>query len=90
MSLWRRRTRIAAPPAWVIVAVARHQPEADLVVNLLHEGHIPAYHRRGRGFDVPDFLALGPREVMVPGERAREARALLDAPGWVYPADPTP
>ena len=78
----RKRTRTPEPAPWVIVAVARHQPEADLLVNLLHDGAIPAYHRRGRGFDVPDFLALGPREVMVPQERVADARALLDAPGW--------
>jgi hypothetical protein len=65
-----------------MVTVARHQPEADLIVNLLHDADIPAYHRRGRGFDVPDFLALGPREVMVPHDRSDDARALLEAPGW--------
>ncbi len=79
---WRKRNREPAAVPWVIVAVARHQPEADLLVNLLHDGAIPAYHRRGRGFDVPEFLALGPREVMVPTDRAAEARALLDAPDW--------
>jgi hypothetical protein len=90
--MWRRtRKATATGPRWVIVAVARHQPEADLIVNLLHDGDIPAYHRRGRGFDVPDFLALGPREVMVPDDRAADARAVLDAPGWqAPPAPPSP
>ena len=82
MSWWRKGERAPTPTPWVIAAVARHQPEADLLVNLLHDGDIPAYHRRGRGFDVPDFLALGPREVMVPHDRAADAAALLDAPGW--------
>lgn len=85
MRIWRKRDAPPAPPPWVIAAVARHQPEADLIVNLLREGDIPAYHRRGRGFDVPDFLALGPREVMVPQDRAADARRLLDAPGWRRP-----
>lgn len=74
-----------------MVAFARHQPEADLVVNLLTDAHIPAYHRRGRGFDVPDFLALGPREIMVPRDRVDDARAVLDAPDWIpAPGAPTP
>lgn len=82
MRIWRKRDAPPPPPPWVIAAIARHQPEADLIVNLLHQGDIPAYHRRGRGFDVPDFLALGPREIMVPHDRAADARRLLDAPGW--------
>ncbi len=79
---WRRREQPAKPMPWVIAAVARHQPEADLLVNLLHDAAIPAYHRRGRGFDVPEFLALGPREVLVPHDRAADAQELLNAPGW--------
>ena len=90
MSWWRKGERAPTPTPWVIAAVARHQPEADLLVNLLHDGEIPAYHRRGRGFDVPDFLALGPREVMVPHDRAADARALLDAPEWTSaPEEPS-
>ena len=72
-----RRTQAAAEPRWVILTVARHQPEADLIVNLLRDSDIPSYHRRGAGFDVPDFLAVGPRDVMVPPDLLDEARAVL-------------
>jgi hypothetical protein len=33
--------------------------------------------RRARGFDVPDFLAAGPRDVMVPESGYEAARELL-------------
>jgi hypothetical protein len=33
--------------------------------------------RRARGFDVPDFLAGGPRDVMVPESGYEAARELL-------------
>jgi hypothetical protein len=43
---------------------------------LLEEG-IPSMLRRTRGFDVPDFLAAGPRDVMVPAAGYEPARQLL-------------
>lgn len=58
------------------MAVARNQPEAEFIQALLREEGIPSILRRTSGFDVPDFLAAGPRDVLVPrsGElRAREA-----------------
>ena len=33
--------------------------------------------RRSAGFDVPDFLAAGPRDVLVPESGAPDARELL-------------
>ncbi len=33
--------------------------------------------RRARGFDVPDFLAAGPRDVLVPASGAPAARDVL-------------
>ncbi len=33
--------------------------------------------RRARGFDVPDFLAAGPREVLVPASGVPAARDVL-------------
>lgn len=53
------------PGPWVRLTRARHQPEADLIVNMLAGVGIEAFHRRSRGFDVPDFLASGPRDVLV-------------------------
>ena len=63
---------------WVRVAIARNQPEAEMIQGMLAEAGIPAYVRRMAGFDVPDYLAGGPRDIMVPGEHALEAHALID------------
>ena len=43
---------------------------------LLDHG-IPSMLRRARGFDVPDFLAAGPRDVMVPESGYQTAREVL-------------
>jgi hypothetical protein len=61
----------------VRVAFTRNQAESDLVQNILLEEGIPSIARRTRGFDVPDFLAAGPRDVLVPESGAELARALL-------------
>lgn len=61
----------------VRVAFARNQAESDLVQNMLLEEGIPSMARRSRGFDVPDFLAAGPRDILVPESGAEHARALL-------------
>jgi hypothetical protein len=44
---------------------------------LLDEG-IPSMAKRSRGFDVPDFLAAGPRDILVPETGAETARELLE------------
>lgn len=49
----------------VKVAWAHNQSEAELIAGLLLEEGVPSVIRRARGFDVPDFLAAGPREVLV-------------------------
>jgi hypothetical protein len=61
----------------VRVAGARHQAEAELVQGLLLEEGIPSMLRRSRGFDVPDMLAAGPRDVLVPASGAGAAREVL-------------
>jgi hypothetical protein len=61
----------------VRVAFTRNQAESDLVQNILLEEGIPSMAKRTRGFDVPDFLAAGPRDVYVPESGAELARALL-------------
>jgi hypothetical protein len=61
----------------VRVASARHQAEAELVQGLLLEEGIPSMVRRSGGFDVPDFLASGPRDVLVPQSGEGAARDLL-------------
>src|SRR5215210_3237693 len=63
--------------ALVTVAGARHQAEAELIQGLLLEEGIPSMLRRTRGFDVPDMLAAGPRDVLVPAAGAGPAREVL-------------
>ena len=38
---------------------------------------MPSLVRRARGFDVPDFLAAGPRDVLVPAAGVAAARQVL-------------
>jgi Putative prokaryotic signal transducing protein len=61
----------------VRVAGAGNQSEAELIQGLLIEEGIPSILRRTAGFDVPDFLAAGPRDVLVPESGAEAARELL-------------
>jgi predicted amidophosphoribosyltransferase len=61
----------------VRVAHARHQAEAELIQGVLLEEGIPSMLRRTRGFDVPDMLAAGPRDVLVPASGAAAARQAL-------------
>ena len=61
----------------VRVAGASHQAEAELIQGLLLEEGIPSLVRRNQGFDVPDMLAAGPRDVMVPESGATAAREVL-------------
>lgn len=69
----------AGPPAWVRVAVALHQPEAEMLAGMLHDLEIPVLIRRAT-MDVPEMLAGGPRELLVPPEHAADARAALAPP----------
>jgi len=61
----------------VKVGFARNLAEAQMIQGILLEEGIPSYERRSRGFDVPDFLAGGPRDILVPGAAAEEAGRLL-------------
>lgn len=72
----------------VKVGWARNQAEAELIQGLLLEEGIPSVQRRTQGFDVPQFLAAGPRDVLVSEAAYALARELLagieargDAPG---------
>jgi hypothetical protein len=59
------------------VAGARHQAEAEFIQGLLLEEGVPSMLQRSRGFDVPDMLAAGPRDVMVPQTGVEAAREVL-------------
>jgi hypothetical protein len=78
----------------VRVAGARNQAEGEFIQGLLLEEGVPSLLRRSAGFDVPDFLAAGPRDVLVPQAALATAREVLleaelidaDPPRSVAPA----
>jgi hypothetical protein len=61
----------------VRVAGARNQAEAEFIQGLLLEEGVPSLLKRSAGFDVPDFLAAGPRDVLVPEAAVTTAREVL-------------
>jgi hypothetical protein len=61
----------------VRVAGARNQAEGEFIQGLLLEEGVPSLLRRSAGFDVPDFLAAGPRDVLVPQSGVTTARQVL-------------
>lgn len=61
----------------VQVAVAQNLAEAEMIQGLLLEEGVPSMLKRSRGFDVPDMLAAGPRDIMVPAGGALVAREVL-------------
>ena len=63
---------------WVVAHVAWNQPEAELHAARLAELEIPAWVRRTAAMDVPDMLAGGMREILVPEEFADQARELFE------------
>src|SRR5215210_774983 len=74
----------------VRVAGARHQAEAELIQGLLIEEGIPSMLKRTRGFDVPDMLAAGPRDVLVPAAGAEPAREVLLQADLLETREPRP
>jgi hypothetical protein len=69
----------------VRVVGARNLAEAQLLQGILLEEGIPSVERRARGFDVPDFLAAGPRDILVPQAAYEAARELLAGAGADQP-----
>jgi hypothetical protein len=61
----------------VRVTGARNLADGEMIQGILLEQGIPSLLRRARGFDVPDFLAAGPRDVLVPQSGYEVARGLL-------------
>lgn len=61
----------------VRVAHARNQSEAEFIQSLLLEEGVPSMLRRSAGFDVPDMLAAGPRDIMVARSGMATAREVL-------------
>ena len=71
----------------VRVARAQNQAEAELIQGLLLEEGVPSIHRRSAAFDVPDLLAAGPREILVPVSGAEAAREVLMQTGMAPPPE---
>jgi hypothetical protein len=85
----RKINPIYAEGELVRVAGSRNQAEAELIQGLLLEEGVPSMLKRSAGFDVPDMLAAGPRDVFVPQAGADAAReVLLDAE--MAPPEPPP
>jgi hypothetical protein len=77
------RPQYAEGPLMKVVG-ARNQAEAELLQGMLLEEGVPSLMRRSGGFDVPDFLASGPRDILVPSSGVAAAREILQLP------DPAP
>jgi hypothetical protein len=63
---------------WVKVAAAPDESVALLMDGVLKDAGIPSLIQRAAGFDAPDFLAAGPRDVLVPASLVDEARQVLE------------
>ena len=63
---------------WVKVAVAANETDALLMDGVLKDAGITSLIQRAGGFDAPDFLSAGPRDVLVPGSLVEEARQVLE------------
>ena len=64
----------------VKVAYALNQMEAEMIQGLLGEHGIPSMVQRT--VDNPEFLAAGPRQILVPEAAADQAREVLaNTPG---------
>jgi hypothetical protein len=61
----------------VKVAFASSLMEAEMIQGLLAEYGIPSMLKRGPGFDIPEFMSAGPRQVFVARETAPLAREVL-------------
>ena len=62
---------------WTKVAVAPNETDALLMDGGLKGAGVPSLIQRAPGFDAPDFLSSGPRDVLVPGSLAEHATRLL-------------
>lgn len=70
----------------VQVAGASNLAEAEFIQSMLLEEGVPSLLRRSAGFDVPDLLAAGPRDILVPFSGADVAREVLLQAELIDPA----
>jgi hypothetical protein len=64
--------------SWVKVAAAPDESIGLLMDGVLKEAGILSLIQRAPGFDAPDFLSAGPRDVLVPASLVEEARQVLE------------
>jgi|SRR5579875_1251233 len=85
----RRRARLVKPQLaegpLVKVAWVRNQAEGEFMQSLLLEQGVPSLLRRTAGFDVPDMLFAGPRDVLVAASGLETARETLLEAGLASP-----
>ena len=67
------------PDQTVVLTVVSSEPEADVVCGLLRSAGIECAYRDTEAIESPleDFIAAGPREILVHAEDLDDARALL-------------
>jgi hypothetical protein len=67
----------------VVLTVVPGETEAEVVCGLLRAAGIECAYRDTEAIDSPleDFIASGPREILVRAEDVEAARALLDESG---------
>jgi hypothetical protein len=63
---------------WVKVAAAPNETDALLMDGVLKDAGVPSLIQRAAGFDAPDLLSAGPRDVLVPGSLVEEAKRVLE------------
>jgi hypothetical protein len=79
--------RTASGNDLVKVAYTSDEAEAELLQGLLRTANVGSVVSRAPGFDVPEFLAAGPREVLVAASDVPIARDVLRE---VDPGEPGP
>jgi hypothetical protein len=72
----------------VKVGRADNQAEAEFLQELLSAAGIASVLQRSAGFDVPDLLAAGPRDLLVARSDVEVAREVLQVDGQAPPGTP--
>ena len=65
----------------VRVIGACNQAEAEMIQGMLLEEGVPSLLRRALGSDVPDFLAAGRRDVLVPADCSQPSSSSASSSG---------
>jgi hypothetical protein len=74
----------------VKVAYANDEMQAEFLQGLLREADVGSVVRRAPGFDVPEFLAAGPRHVLVAASDLPVAQDVLREVDPRQPGPPSP